>query len=840
MALYFVFKTRSDWKATVVATEWHKIHPLIAVATSEPGGTGKVSLYKNEGDHIVDLTFPHGEDSTSGVCEAIAWHPVSKLLICGWKDGSVTSWCSENGLKEITSPHKGRSVTILSFSSNGERLISGDAHGVWQVWKCDSDTLTPVVSNKDREPFEGSLTHVVFRHSATTKEGKPAGNTDESSDAHKLMIEDEEEMAEYQGGAFSVTKFSEACTWFVGGTSGNIWGLDQDGNSGAIFNVDSQPITALLYHPTKSGIIAMNQACLVSYFILMDESRWVQHSRFKLSFSKAANVNSAQMIWAGPGLLATSAHESMIRVWNIDANENYVIRVEDHPERKTPERLASISFNKKSRILCGGTQSGRCLLWQYNGPDSSVTEDDWILTSKVSVDGCVTDVSWGPTESVLSAVIPDSVVILHGSALKRKLYRNMMVVQQTPETIYYEDFGMKVSHTIQSQIRVKHVDVSGSHIVTRNGSKVELIHVQLNSASSVGVIDVENVAVALHPEKLMVARTERGISSVQFYNLQLQKVSHLSIKAHEGEIVHMVCTNDYLCVVTSKFFVSCWWIGGRAGDEKAHGYPRKVWESTENRTIRSIELNCNGSQVGIISEDANNVASLHICDLEHDRVASFDFGELNRTPTKIFWDQTEHKLFGCEATCLKPKDNETQQHDAGTVEIITFFSSERGIKLQDRFFPSKEYTALVGLSVPDFCFLLREPKERTDMLAFTQVGLKVMRDFEGIDCTDPRVKEALLDFSFNLACGDMDAAYRSVKLIKDENVWTNMAQMCVKTGRLDVAEVCTLPPSSSSSSLAISPNLCRTPFLSHPLLLHTFTTGLPRQHARRQGRSRPA
>ena len=38
--------------------------------------------------------------------------------------------------------------------------------------------------------------------------------------------------------------------------------------------------------------------------------------------------------------------------------------------------------------------------------------------------------------------------------------------------------------------------------------------------------------------------------------------------------------------------------------------------------------------------------------------------------------------------------------------------------------------------------------------------------------------------------GNMDEAFKSIKLIKSESVWENMARMCVKTRRLDVAAVC--------------------------------------------------
>ena len=38
--------------------------------------------------------------------------------------------------------------------------------------------------------------------------------------------------------------------------------------------------------------------------------------------------------------------------------------------------------------------------------------------------------------------------------------------------------------------------------------------------------------------------------------------------------------------------------------------------------------------------------------------------------------------------------------------------------------------------------------------------------------------------------GKLDEAYRTVKAIDSPAIWENMAQMCVKTKRLDVAEVC--------------------------------------------------
>ena len=36
----------------------------------------------------------------------------------------------------------------------------------------------------------------------------------------------------------------------------------------------------------------------------------------------------------------------------------------------------------------------------------------------------------------------------------------------------------------------------------------------------------------------------------------------------------------------------------------------------------------------------------------------------------------------------------------------------------------------------------------------------------------------------------MEEAFKSIKTIKNQNVWGNLARMCVKSQRLDVAAIC--------------------------------------------------
>lgn len=99
----------------------------------------------------------------------------------------------------------------------------------------------------------------------------------------------------------------------------------------------------------------------------------------------------------------------------------------------------------------------------------------------------------------------------------------------------------------------------------------------------------------------------------------------------------------------------------------------------------------------------------------------------------------------------------------------------------------------MGCSVPNIYFIAK-PVDKQNVDISTPVELRVLahnlKEFEGLGEVDDQTKRALLTFSFQLACGNLDEAYRAVKAIRNSTVWENMAQMCVKAGRLDVAEVC--------------------------------------------------
>jgi intraflagellar transport protein 140 len=67
---------------------------------------------------------------------------------------------------------------------------------------------------------------------------------------------------------------------------------------------------------------------------------------------------------------------------------------------------------------------------------------------------------------------------------------------------------------------------------------------------------------------------------------------------------------------------------------------------------------------------------------------------------------------------------------------------------------------------------------------------RIMSDFRGLENADSATKTAMMDFSYYLTLGNMDEAFKAVRVIKSTAVWETMARMCVATRRVDVAAYC--------------------------------------------------
>ena len=120
----------------------------------------------------------------------------------------------------------------------------------------------------------------------------------------------------------------------------------------------------------------------------------------KVKLAVAGNPEFLNTIWAGQGLMATVSGENMIRMFNIESDENYVLTLAEpvFHGQLYQDKINNISYNSKKRILTGGTKNGHIVMWKCkqlsaSSPDSA---EGWEAQPAIKSKGSpVVRTDWG-------------------------------------------------------------------------------------------------------------------------------------------------------------------------------------------------------------------------------------------------------------------------------------------------------------------------------------------------------------------------------------------------------------------------------------------------------------
>lgn len=454
---------------------------------------------------------------------------------------------------------------------------------------------------------------------------------------------------------------------------------------------------------------------------------------------------------------------------------------------------------------------------------------------KTSLRAPIRSFSWSPTSGLLTVVTDNSTIVLSETVLQKGLNGDLSVIQVSTTHVSIQCGGSD-GWTENLRLMIRGMYVGKFAFVVWDGRSARVCSV--NAASGKATIfepfNTSSKAIVLpdcKDDTIYIADTDM-IRVSNYAGVQKASITFSETEGHP-EFIH--ANGKYLFVITTNRFIKVFDMNPNI--PKPYGSTFKFMEpnptamTTEaNLKVRGIKGNITGSRIAILTDLVNGSAQfrqpdtrLHIFDRSKGSVMFHDFVTTSRYPYSVFWDDFDDRLLVCEALRLQTvtnapntkvaKTKESEEDVANTksandVEgenefevVILFASSEHGILLQDSFPRVKPYGDLLGISVPNVIFrnaiasISNAPSSNEPVPARTdrdkvRIFSKVMRDFVGITNIDDTVKSALLEFSFNLTLGKLDEAYKAVKTIDSPYIWENMAQMCIKTKRLDVAEVC--------------------------------------------------
>jgi len=770
--------------------------PNLVVGTSD----NCLSLFHEEG-LSVEKQIPARDQPPTYV----QWGPAPHyLLATGWHDGAVSLWDEKtSSLREDKSVHK-NSVTLLKWSPCGSRLVSTDKEGVVGVWKPERGRLV-MICKIPPQRSKGAVTHVVFRTNDPRPKVKAGGD-------------------------------DMPCFYFAGEDGIVYLGSDDKNHVTEVMKMESSDggfsgTMVLMYYHDLDQVVGINEQLIMYRASGPNETGAVESiPHMKLAARPVEGDRMMQALWVNTGLLVTSSNESILRFWKLASDENFILRIED--EQVPPDdRIQAVAYSEHNRLLCAGTAKGYILFWRQCSVQAGETAaEDWqpLLHATTKLGMPIDDLKWAAGHGLLAAQTEMTCSILIEHELQRKLRDGCALVQLSNKHLGFANMLRKrdergacepdlelptvrefwagtsscALNEIVSSVPIKGCDCNATKIIMWSGRKAEVHEIDLESGTHSLLSSFETAA------SNIVISSDKPNESAYLYmavegkievaNLQGNVTRSLPLGEMEGNPLLLDMHSSFLVSTSTRGMIRVWDLSKAKPDSKLvrefENEGRKLGEMT------SVRINKGGNRISILARplapsQANSQAqsslpdtNFYVYDTDADTFLVHDCGP-SHFPVSHAWDLTDERLIACEVRRLyESRMLATDvQVKVNKAEVCFFFATpNQGVQLQHRLPLDGDGCVVLGLHVPHI--FLAEPKESHS--SAMQVKAPVMRDFVGMECMDADTRKALLEFSYNMTIGNMDEAYKSVKQIKSKDLWENMAHMCVKTARLDVAEVC--------------------------------------------------
>ena len=761
MTLYLNYNVELPNEKVTTACWSNTEIPVLSIGTTKK----RITFFQDEGVNIKEHDMPK-----SSLITSMAWHPSEMILAYGMASGHIGVWIDEENYSKEELNHDGK-VTIIKFNIEGNRVISADEKGIINVWRFAP--LYLMCSYKQTYKIE-EIIIPNFSYEKMDKEKIPP--------PEKLS------------------------SLFFFSNSGGMLHLADDANSSPeICRVGGKMKSILFYEKENAIIIITSNLLLVKCQIHFSQ----QLIPKKVKLSIAGNPEEIKCCWASEGLIAIVSGDDMVRFFYLDTDQSYFLSMNDHPlgTISVEDSFTCIDFSPRKRTLIVGGTKGKVYMWKCNLTANIIPigSEAWEPFCVVDTIPNIISIKWSLYMGLIHIESKSHQhAMLSETILNKKMNDRMKILQISQnelEIIVNTDDSESTANYISKRIELGHtakgISIFNATMLIWTGSLAYLYDVDLVSIDIKlrCTLSLKSNMMTINEDSVIVATSK----AMEIYSYDGELKDSIPMNSLYGEISIFSTMDKYLLVCTSNNYYGVFDIQRRILKQTVMF--RKFEKNGVNLgEIRDAAINIKGNLIVFLIDNMVNSemrvpeTKFIVFDVEMDSFVDYEISQ-NRIPIEIIFDAKEPRVFGVHSEYAKdisdPKmmDDEDENRKSnwyGPEFFVLFYTSENGIHQLESHKISKHNQGVFALQMPKVFFITSQIDSDTK----SSLIEKKFQFFQGLDQIDENTKQCLCDFTLLMACGKLDEAYKIVKNIKNENIWENMAHICIKTKRIDVLEVC--------------------------------------------------
>ncbi|TKR66752.1 hypothetical protein L596_022998 [Steinernema carpocapsae] len=806
--------------------QWHESRDLLAVASFSDASGGEVNFFTKKGGKST-TSYSSGRQIR---ISSIAWNPVYPLVAVGWTNGVATTFHVDKDEESvIRSDEADEPIVACFWNPAGTVLMVAHSQGDVSIFELDekAEKVKPAshsINIGDEITCACSKVSVKKAKAVKTIHDEVENEEDRNLFAQVVRAKERTGLIIPAGKVENETTIVESA-FLLAAKRGNIFVVTPEGLHTKVFQIEN--VAKQILFNTEKNLILVLTADMMFYQIECptDDGMATEKLRVKLggkgAFFQAVDVDD--------GLIAMSYGEKEIRVWDLLNEDNAIVKLSPEKGFEPTDFVTTISYSPRKECITGATQCSKMATWKRSrGTEDEAIDRQWRLQPAITTELPVVTLCWANVTNSLAVNYGSSVTLFSEQSVLTHCNLPYSLMQTGQQTLTFA----KLLEPIESQeIRLPIVPI-GLYIAAKNfllwNADEVFVYEIISSTSPISFNFIFSFKCS--PKDAAIAQQniftlEKDKINVRTFQGTVKRA--INFPEMEGDPVLMDFNDKWMCAGTTNGFIRVFDLSGK--DIHQPFSAKYVLESVPSfgHFVR-LKINGAGNRVSCTLCNANGDLDdrLFVWDGEADSLGFFSvhsgatdvqiyeaeaemstIGNRPKTaaarkiekdksrysmpehlPGRHCWDQRDPRFLVCEIN--------HQNGDVGPNYMLTMFvTSEHGIQIQDRISKPSKVESLLNVAVPFMYFLKKNDSDEEDDLeteqSLTRLLLRrTLREFVGIDGSDAKTTEAMLDFSFYLTIGQMDNAFKAIKFIKSESVWEHMAHMCVKTRRLDVAAVC--------------------------------------------------